>query len=174
MKKKDILFFVVIGVLCSIMIVLFVMLLQIRNSKDAASSDEVNIEPVIVSEQLSIDNRATDKEKTGGVSALSGRQVYYAGLEDCVIGPKTVVYLENLEENVDIYMKYEVTVDGKLVFETDLIPPGEYVEWLPAEVLEAGKTYEVYLKETPYYEESEGNFLALTSPTNMVNITVTD
>lgn len=125
-----------------------------------------------LTEGMKVDNGATEKAKSAA-STLAGRQVYYAGLEDCTVNQNTVVYLENLEDNIDIYMTYEITVDGNVIFQTDLIPPGEYVEWTPAEILEAGKTYAVYLKETPYYEEKEGEFLPLTSPINMVNITVT-
>ena len=176
-KKHNDTAVIIILSIAAAMLTLVIIIAIACNFLNSNTTEVSDVNAVLTSDGLSlgelkVDNRATGDAKSAARS-LSGRQVYYAGLEDCVVNQDTVVYLENLAENIDIYMAYEITVDGEIVFKTDLIPPGEYVEWTPAENLDAGKTYVVYLKETPYYEENEGQFLPLTAPTNMVNITVT-
>ena len=105
-------------------------------------------------------------------SPLEGRHVYYAGLEDCVVNSTSVVYLENLKENDDIYMAYEIYDNDVLIHETGLIPAGEYSKWTPAEDLEPGE-HTLSIKNIPYYGLGGDDYEPLAyQPINMINMTI--
>lgn len=134
-------------------------------------SENIQITSSSTENNLVVDERATI-ERRDPYKALSNRQVYYAGIEDCTVNKNTVIYLENLEDNGDILMKYDIYVGDEKVFETDLIPSGNHVEWKPSDSLKSGKTYKINLQQTPYYPLENGEYLSLTSPINTVNITI--
>ena len=94
---------------------------------------------------------------------LSGRNIYFSGVEDAVIGMDDIVRLENSMDNGDFLMKYEVyeAGEGKLVYESGLIPSGESVDWMPGESLGAGEHTLTYL-QIPCYPDGEGNYISLT------------
>ncbi|MCM1194176.1 MAG: hypothetical protein NC389_17350 [Acetatifactor muris] len=94
---------------------------------------------------------------------LSGRNIYFSGVEDAVIGMDGVVRLENSIENGDFLMKYEVydVVGGELVYESGLLASGESVDWVPGKSLGAGEHTLTYL-QIPCYTDGEGNYITLT------------
>ena len=96
-------------------------------------------------------------------SPLSGRNIYFSGVEDAVIGMDGIVRLENSMDNGDFLMKYDVyeTGEGKLVYESGIIPSGESVDWMPGESLGAGEHTLTYL-QIPCYPDGEGNYISLT------------
>ncbi len=98
-----------------------------------------------------------------------------SGIEDTVIGPETVVQLDNREENIDFLLRYEIydTGTGELVFETDLIPSGQHIDWVPGETLEPGE-YTLNFLQIPYYPDPSGEYVALTQGSNQVNLAILD
>lgn len=103
--------------------------------------------------------RAGETEK----NPLSGRKIYFSGMEDAVIGMDGIVRLENSMENGDFLMKYEVynAEGGELVYESGLIASGESVDWMPGESMGAGEYILTYL-QIPCYADGEGNYVSLT------------
>ena len=91
------------------------------------------------------------------------------------IGPETVVQLDNREENIDFLLRYEIydTGTGELVFETDLIPSGQHIDWVPGETLEPGE-YTLNFLQIPYYPDPSGEYVALTQGSNQVNLAILD
>lgn len=98
-----------------------------------------------------------------GENPLSGRNIYFSGVEDAVIGMDGIVRLENSVENGDFLMKYEVyeAEGGELVYESGLIASGESVDWMPGGSLGAGEHILTYL-QIPCYTDGEGNYISLT------------
>ena len=123
---------------------------------------------------LMVDTRAKSGEKEGGglIDILTDRQVYFAGLEDAVIAKDTEIFLENMEENGDILLQYEICdkATGEVLETTGLIPAGEHVAWTPGETMESG-TYTLSFHEKPFYPY-EGEYVALTQGNNEVKITI--
>ena len=123
---------------------------------------------------LMVDTRS-EKGETDGKSLadiLSDRQVYFAGIENAVISHDTAICLENMEENGDILMQYEISdkATGEVLETTGLIPAGEQIAWVPGEQLEDG-TYTLIFHEKPFYPY-EGEYIALTQGNNEVTITI--
>ena len=104
---------------------------------------------------------------------LANRQVYFSGIDDATISKQTVVYLENLPENGDFLMQYEITDTdtGKVIEKTGLIPSGEHVDWIPGETLEAGE-YHLNFREIPYYQIGEDDYMTLTTGNNQVTFVI--
>lgn len=98
-----------------------------------------------------------------GENPLCGRNIYFSGVEDAVIGMDGVVRLENNIENGDFLMKYEVyeAEGGELVYESGLLASGESVDWMPGGSLGAGEHTLTYL-QIPCYTDGEGNYISLT------------
>lgn len=128
----------------------------------------------VVKQALQVDNRATDDGPvtTGEVvgNKLADMQVLFAGIEDCTVNSNTIIMLSNPKENTDIYMKFEISAFGKLIYDTDLIPAGQSIEWKIGDYLKPG-SYDVDMKQIPYYDDN-GNYIQLISPTNQVHITI--
>lgn len=120
---------------------------------------------------IQIDTRATDEEKAA--NPLANRQVFFSGINDADVNAKTVVYLENLPENEDFYMTYQVEDkdSGEIVFETGLIPAGEHVEWTIGDSLSVGE-HNLIFHEKPFWLDAEGNKVPLTSGNNEAVFTV--
>lgn len=102
-------------------------------------------------------------ETGAGENPLSGRNIYFSGVEDAVIGMDGIVRLENSVENGDFLMKYEVyeAAGGELVYESGLIASGGSVDWMPGGSLGAGEHLLTYL-QIPCYMDGEGNHISLT------------
>ena len=120
---------------------------------------------------MRVDARATDEErKVDGIGDLSGRNIFFAGIEDTTIKKGTLIELKNLEPNGDFLMKYRIYEGDSLIFETDLIPSGQYVSWDAAKDLGTGE-HKVSFVEEPF-AFAAGEFIPLTSGRNEVNITI--
>ncbi len=165
---------IILSVLCFFSIVVFTLVFANRHGK-APVKTSINGG---ASSGKYIDSKAgTVKDVVDDNSPLANRYVYYAGLEDSVIKKDTAVYLENLKKNEDIFMAYEVYDDkGNLVFETNLIPSGEFIRWIPGENFESGE-YEFSIKHIPYYgfTDEKGNidYVALAyQPINVVKLII--
>jgi len=123
------------------------------------------------SSNMSVDTRATSEEVEKEGDDLSGRNIFFAGIEDCEIRKGNLVSLENLKENEDFLMKYTLLDEEEcLMFETDLIPSGQRVYWDPTVNLKAGE-HKVTFIEQPFME-SDGEYIPLTSGRNIVSITI--
>lgn len=108
---------------------------------------------------VKIDNRASViKGSTSDYTdLLKDREVYFSGIEDTTINKATIVYLNNDENNDDIYLQYTVKDKDteEVLFETDLIPSGQFVEWVPGDSgLHEGKNNILFI-ETPYIQIDE-------------------
>ncbi len=120
-------------------------------------------------ESLELDTRLMEqKEEPQG--ALTARNVFFAGIEDSVFYGEGRIALDNLAENEDFLMRYEVydTGSDELIFETGLIPSGERVYFDPYSVLKPG-IYRLRFTAVPYMEQN-GGYLALTNGSNEVTI----
>ena len=119
------------------------------------------------------DTVSSNDKASQETNPLFGRNVYFSGLSDSVLNKDTVVYLENLVDNQpDIYMQYEIIdkATGNLVYKTDLIPAGEMIVWVAADVLSPG-AYDLIFRETPFWENGE-NYIQLTGGENEVHFTI--
>ena len=96
----------------------------------------------------------TGETGENGDNPLSGRNIYFSGMEDAVIGMDGIVCLENSVENGDFLMKYEV-------YESGLIASGGSVDWMPGGSLGAGEHLLTFL-QVPCYMDGEGNCISLT------------
>lgn len=125
---------------------------------------------------LTLDTNANDEKELQ--NPLSSRNVYFAGIDNSTCGPNTVIYLENLEENEDFLMKYQIYEleedgsKGEQLFETDLIPSGQHVNWKPAETLTPG-VHNVTFVELPFMPQGE-DFIPLTAGENNVVLTIVE
>ena len=125
---------------------------------------------------ITIDSRQKDmdtKEEEPDMPDLSERYIYFAGYEDCSVGAGERMVLVNLPENEDIYIAYTVYLSdtGEEVFKTDLIAPGNSVEWTVSENLEPGE-YRISLYQAPYILDNHGDFMELISASNEMTIIV--
>lgn len=123
-----------------------------------------------------VDTRATDAQAGGqGTDPLLGRNIYFSGIGDATIGSTTVVRLDNREENLDFLMRYEVydSATGELVFETELIPSGQHIDWVPGETLGAGEHTLDFL-QIPYYPGPSGEYISLIQGSNRVTLAILD
>ena len=125
---------------------------------------------------LTIDTAAAEEHET--VTPVSARNVYFAGIDNSTCNGDTIVYLENLPENEDFLMKYEIytlTEDGQrkdMVYETDLIPSGKHVNWKPAQDLGVG-IHQVAFVEQPFMQSGE-DYIPLTAGENQVVLTIVE
>ena len=167
-------------VLVLMMIVLFALLVTLgvriagrlseRSDKAEPSIQQVEMTQKAVSgEEMVLDSNLLpqEAEESGGLSA---RNVYFAGIEDSVFFGEGRIALDNLAENKDFLMRYEVYDKDfdKKIFETGLIPSGQRVFFDPYSVLKAG-TYHLMFVAIPYMEQN-GEYLALTTGGNEVTI----
>ncbi|MCR4655160.1 MAG: hypothetical protein K5770_02880 [Lachnospiraceae bacterium] len=132
--------------------------------------------PVTVTENrgsIVLDDQATDEKRVNAMDELSDRYVVFAGMSGETIDRKSTVILENVGENERIYMKFIITdkLSGEVYKETDLIPAGQHMEWIPGEKLEKGE-YELYFCQKPYYLIGEDDYMELTVGNNLVKYTI--
>ena len=120
-------------------------------------------------QKLELDTRAMQQD-SDVQEEVTSRNVFFAGIEDSVLYGEGRIALDNLPENEDFLMRYEVydTESDERVFETGLIPSGERVYFDPYSVLEPG-IYHLMFQAVPYLERN-GEYLALTSGSNEVTI----
>lgn len=158
-KRNKIIIAIIIALLLGI--ILFLALRPAQKEVQVVDTSNNNVR---------IDKRSSDEVPKG---PLSDRQVYFSGINDADVSAKTVVYLENLPENDDFYMTYQIEdkETGEIVFETDLIPSGEHVEWVIGDSLSVGE-HKLIFHEKPYWEDETGNWIALTSGNNEATFTV--
>lgn len=120
---------------------------------------------------MRVDTRSTTEEVIEEGVDLSERNIFFAGIEDASIRIGSVIALENLKENEDFLMKYTLyNEEDDLIYETDLIPAGQHVNWEPSVNLKPGE-HKISFVEQPYLE-NEGEYIPLTSGRNIVNITI--
>ena len=173
----------VIGIIAGViaLVVGIIALFSMKDGKGAARdlAEKMPVQDTAVPEParmgaLMVDTRAEKGESDGKslIDILGDRQVYFAGIENAVISSDTVISLENMEENEDILMQYEITdkESGEVLETTGLIPAGEQVAWKPGEKLKTG-TYTLVFHEMPFFP-FEGEYVALTQGNNEVTITI--
>ena len=156
-KLVETMIIAIIGVVTFIMALFIVY--QVRLPKKTAAN-------------MQVDTRATDEEISADRGELSDRSIFFAGIEDAVIRKGSLIALKNLEQNGDFVMKYKIfdAISDDLLFETDLIPAGEHVNWDPSVNFDEGK-HTVAFVEEPYWEK-DGDYIPLTSGRNVVNIEI--
>ncbi len=130
--------------------------------------------PPDLSANLYLDSRREEAGEKNKEDPLADRQIYFSGVGDGLLGYDTEICLENMAENEDFMMKYVVTDldSGAQVFETGLIPSGEYVAWIPGHELGTGE-FHLNFHISPYYPQGD-QYLPLTSANNDVVFTIVD
>ena len=122
-------------------------------------------------DDIAMDDNITDKNSD---NPLSDRNVFFAGFDNFTVGQDNVVYFENLKENDDIFMAYEVYLGDELIHKTGLIPSGTYSQWTPARDLKPG-SYDISIKNVPYYSFDGVNYDKLSyQPVNNVSVTIVE
>ena len=159
----------IITVVTTLVIVILILLLLLVKGCNNNTDTNIGFTNVIENNLSIADNANDEYEKPESI--LEGRNVYFAGIADTTVGTNTNVYLENLPENDDIYMKYKIiNADTKdVIYETDLIPSGKHVTWKCAEDLQEGENHLV-IEESPYYPTGTG-YMLLTTGKNEVTFT---
>ncbi len=172
-EKKDwlVIFAVILGVVAITFTVLAIVYVKLKANgvigKEAPDKIEVS---AYNADAISFDDNLTEVKVND--NPLADRQVYYAGFDDFTVKEGNIVYLENLKENGDIFMSYEIYVDDKLVHKTGLIPSGQYSEWIPADEITPGE-YDISIKNIPYYSYNGTDFFVLAyQPVNTVKMTI--
>ena len=165
----EIMTIVAVGLVVVLLLLIFGGFL-VKSGKAGLSEGQVEMNRTEVSaEDLSLDANLLSQD-TAQDRSLSARNVYFAGIEDSVFYGVGKIALDNLKENGDFLMRYEVydkDSDMKL-FETGLIPSGQRVFFDPYSVLKPG-TYHLMFVAIPYMEQN-GEILALTNGGNEVTI----
>ncbi|HAG69822.1 MAG TPA: hypothetical protein DCL38_07605 [Lachnospiraceae bacterium] len=133
------------------------------------TEERVLMDTAAMGEKFMPDSRAVLQSEEVKKEATA-RNVYFAGIEDSVLYGEGRIALDNLAENEDFLMRYEVydTEGGEMVFETGMIESGERVYFDPYSVLEPG-VYRLRFTAIPYMEQN-GSYLALTNGSNEVTI----
>ena len=172
-KKNKVSTGLIVIVIVLLLVIIGLLFILFHKAKEYIPAEVPNEEMIMANvgsdaaTDISIDNNLTDTR-----GDLTNRMVYYAGLEDCTINSSSVVYLENLPENEDIYMSYEIWVDDEIIHKTGLIPAGEFSKWTPSEDLTPG-VYNLSIKNIPYYDAGDGNYETLAyQPVNVISMTV--
>ncbi len=165
MKKKDVRNTVAL-VIMFITIVILVIALVVGHKKAPVVNEAAN-KPVV------IDSNATSKDEQELEAKLASRNIYFAGIDNATITTESRIKLENLPENEDFLMKYTVTNEatGEKVYETDLIPSGQFVNWIAGDTLGKGE-YDLSFLMTPYVLLDDGTYKTLTSGNNTVHIVI--
>lgn len=145
----------------------------------ASKQNEINTNQMTNNDNtlLIIEDNSIDKSEAVAKkeNPLANRNVFFAGYTDATISKTSSIILENLPDNKDFLMKYEITnlETGEVVYETNLITSGQCVLWVPGETLEEG-TYKLQFLAKPYFQEENGNFLPLTAGSNTVQYIITE
>ena len=58
-----------------------------------------------------------------------------------------------------------------MVKETELIPTGKHVEWVPGETMDKGE-YTLSFKQIPYWLMEDGEYMELTTGNNIAVFTI--
>ena len=142
-------------------------------------------EEPVNSHSVTVDTSATDKIEKEADNPLKDRNVYFSGIVDSKISKTGSIQLLNDEKNEDFYMQFSVydskgtdqTDDDEIIYDSDLVPSGKAIYWVPGEYLESG-TYDLIFKETPYYffggtpETDPDSYITLSVGNNTVTITI--
>jgi len=173
-EKKDTRKKIAIGAAFAALIVIIIILLL--RSCGKPSEPENN-----KSHAITIDTAAEDKKDIVKEDPLAGRDVFFSGIVDSSISKTGSIQLLNDERNEDFYMTFTVINKDtdEVVYESELVPSGQAIYWVPGEYLEPG-TYNLNFKETPYYfpsgspEVDPEDFMTLSVGNNTVTITIID
>lgn len=108
------------------------------------------------------------------LSSLAKRNVHFAGFNDMTLNKDSIVKLENPIENDDFVMQFIITGSKtkNIVFKSDFIKSGEYVDWKPYNDLGYGE-FDVIIAENPYWEY-EGEYIPLTVGNNELHISIVE
>lgn len=108
------------------------------------------------------------------LSSLATRNVHFSGFNDMTLDKDSVVKLENPAENDDFVMQFVITSNKtkNIVFKSDFIKSGEFVEWKPYNDLGYGE-FDVIIAENPYWEY-EGEYIPLTVGNNELHISIVE
>lgn len=169
--------------LIAIIIVMIIYFGKGGEKENTKQKQDVSVEEVVKPKEngngqlFLIDENAVDKSEViqAQKNPLSERNVFFAGYSDATLSKMSTVALENLPENEDFLMKYIITDigTGDVVYETNLIPSGQCVVWVPGETMEVG-TYHLQFLAIPYYYDGNGNFQQLTSGSNALQYTIVE
>lgn len=167
-KRLALLLLLLLIIICLVFLCIYLVKDNRRLLKEGDQSLGVR---TISDDDIAMDSNLTD---TKSDNPLSDRNVYFAGFDNFTVGQDNVVYFENLKENDDIFMAYEVYLGDELIHKTGLIPSGEYSQWTPAEDLKPG-SYSISIKNVPYYSFDGVNYEKLTyQPVNNVNVVIVE
>ena len=171
-EKKDglVIFSVILGAIAITSTILAIVYVRLKACGviEKEAPDEIIQISAYNTDAISIDENLTNVND----NPLADRQVYYAGFDDFAVKKGNIVFLENLKENDDIFMSYEIYIGDKLVHKTGLIPSGQYSEWLPADEITPGE-YDIAIKNIPYYSYNGTDFFVLAyQPVNTVKMTI--
>ena len=158
-------FIIVIIVLVAIVFGLSIGIYYLYSKKFGGANSSIKYQQMIV------DTRSEKNQDTD--NPLKDRTVSFVGLNDAILQEGGVIVLENLPENKDFYMKYEVTDNNsnKVVFETDLIESGNHIDWVPSETMKKGE-YHLSFLQIPFWKSPDGSFIPLTSGNNEITVTL--
>lgn len=171
-KKKNIKLILLLLLLLILICLLFFCIYLAKDNRRLLREGSQSLGVRTISDDdIAMDSNLTD---TKSDNPLSDRNVYFAGFDNFTVGQDNVVYFENLKENGDIFMAYEVYLGDELVHKTGLIPSGEYSQWTPAGDLKPG-SYDISIKNVPYYSFDGVNYEKLTyQPVNNVNVVIVE
>lgn len=131
-----------------------------------------------VETDLSIKNLVIDTSAetlAKGNSQLQERKIHFAGLPNGTLGINSSLILRNPASNEDIYIQYIISEasEDEILFESDLIASGKYIEWVPGDVLSVGE-HELVITQQPYYQVDGNGWIPLTTGRNTINIEIID
>lgn len=169
-KKKNgllILFLILLLIIICLGYICYYQFKDRKSMNNKINNQSVSLDNIV--SDVPLDDKLTDTK-----TPLADRQVYFAGYDDFAVGPGNIIYLENMPENEDIFIAYEIYIGDELVHKTGLIPSGQYSEWEPASEVEPGE-YDISIKNIPYYSYNGKDYFTLSfQPSNTVHMTVVD
>lgn len=163
-------------IILALIVIIIILLLRSCGEKNEAPS---------TSQAVTIDTSAEDQKDIVVDNPLADRSVFFSGIVDSTISKTGSIQLLNDERNEDFYMTFTVIdtkntkseEDDEVVYESDLVPSGQAIYWVPGEYLEEGE-YHLNFKETPYYftvgtpETNPNDYITLSVGNNTVTITI--
>lgn len=169
-KKKNKILILILIIVLLLICACYIIYYQYKDRQRMKAS--MNNPTVVIDN--SIADIPLDDKLTDSTNPLADRQVYFAGYDDFTVGPDNCIYLENLPENEDIFIAYEIYIGDELIHKTGLIPSGQYSEWIPADTMKPGE-YDISIKNVPYYSYNGEDYSTLSfQPSNTVHMTIVD
>lgn len=117
---------------------------------------------------------STDSKKLPKAQEIiKDKRISFTGIPDSAIHKNTTVQLQNQKENEDFMMEYLITDESSnLIYKTDLIRAGEYIEWCPGNYLDFG-THKLQITQQPYCLVDD-KWFPITPSTNVVTIAIVE